>query len=696
MQAALGVSVGRDEATIVLLDAAHPHALITQSRVDLGPEAVSPLTSAVISTNRMVAQLGHRIAQTRVCSADEDRANTFVGALTDAELTDVAAVSQSDAVAELVKSLSGDGSAAVVVADGDTASLSIVDPDGDSAAVIANEPVGETDHLSAYSRLFERFSEQPSGVTSVIVVDPLADADITDWLRGRSPVPVVTPEDPDFAVARGAALAGLHSQPAAPAVSESTDTLLRPQSQKLAYSEVEDHTGSDGFISSVPDTADGDSDIPDRPRRPKILLVGSTLAAVGIIGFAALAVLVAINIRPAASQQAVRTQEETLPGKFFPMSPGQGVQPDGPNWTVIEELPPPGQELDYRVLEPKPLSPALAVESAPIQLKLYSDGTIGLGNNPAGAFAPVGEAPAAASRITGMDLVARLIPDFSRVDLTQVISSVINNVWSSHPLGTMASTLVSLKNAGVIGMVRSNQGSVLTGQPVTVLADSPTALVQKVRSGADTGTLATASVELPARTQDSSTIPQPAEVTTPVLTTPVLTVPSVAAPTVPASEAASSAVSPAASSPAPSTVSAPEVTTSASKPAEEPSVVKSPDAADTSASSSQSKPAESATASTSAQIPATDPISSAPAPASAQVPASSPDPAPVQAPAPASVPAPAPAPVSPATPTSVLPPSPVEQKPVPSAPSAEMPLPQVKSQITTTPVPLPAPPASPS
>lgn len=45
-----------------------------------------------------------------------------------------------------------------------------------------------------------------------------------------------------------------------------------------------------------------------------------------VVGFAALAVGVAINIKPVVSQQAVRDYE-AVPGKYLPPMPGQGVEP---------------------------------------------------------------------------------------------------------------------------------------------------------------------------------------------------------------------------------------------------------------------------------------------------------------------------------------------------------------------------------
>src|SRR3546814_8909540 len=54
--------------------------------------------------------------------------------------------------------------------------------------------------------------------------------------------------------------------------------------------------------------------------RPRVLLMGSTIAAIVVVGFAVLAVGVAITIKPTVSQQAIRDYE-AVPGKYLPTMP---------------------------------------------------------------------------------------------------------------------------------------------------------------------------------------------------------------------------------------------------------------------------------------------------------------------------------------------------------------------------------------
>ena len=57
--------------------------------------------------------------------------------------------------------------------------------------------------------------------------------------------------------------------------------------------------------------------------RPRILLVGSTIAAIVVVGIAVLAVGVAIGIKPVVSQQAVRS-DESVPGRGLSGAPWVG------------------------------------------------------------------------------------------------------------------------------------------------------------------------------------------------------------------------------------------------------------------------------------------------------------------------------------------------------------------------------------
>ena len=491
MDVTLGVSVAGADARIALLDASPPHAVIDQSELDLTGEPISALVSTLVSTDRTLAQGGHRLVGTRVCSSDAEQAAELTAALVAADLTDVRVVAQPDAVSAVARSLTLGETVASLTADADTAALSIVDADSDTTSLIAVEPIRDGDGAAAYRTLLERFNEEPGGATSVIVMGP-ADADHwTAALAEATPVPLRFLDAPEFAVARGAALARFWEQTGAQSLStypdielNAAETVLGPQAQQLAYSQVDDPEDDVLGTADVPlqtpmrplsaiDPEEADEGAGAAAARPRVLLLGSTVAAIVIVGFAALAVSVAIGIRPTASEQAIRMGQESVPGKYFPVAPGQGVNKDGENWTMIEQVPPPGIDPGVRTFQTKPLNLSHASAAAPRVVEVFRDGTVGVqgvtGITP--PVSPVGGGPVIP------DFVPRLIPDFSKVNMCQVLSFVANLEAVSEravnntviPLSDVVNPVdgLSLKDLGVVAAVPSTRGELFSTDPAT-------------------------------------------------------------------------------------------------------------------------------------------------------------------------------------------------------------------------------------
>lgn len=543
MDVKLGVVVDGNEARIALIDDQTPHAVIDESRIDLTDEPFDTLVSTLVATDRQLTEGGHRLVGTSVCSSDADTATRLANALTDADLMNVSEVSQSDAVTAVTQALVGSQTTASLISAGDTAALSIIDADAAATSLIAVEPVTNGDHAAAYRTLLERFSEEPGGATSVIVFGAPLDDAVTAALTETSPVPLEFPDNPEFALARGVALVS-HQQPlsaapaygAAPAYSaaplDSADTMMRPQEPQLAYSEVEDSGSFPVASGDVPmqtpmhplsaiDPEEFDAEDAAPEGRPRVLLLGSTVAAVVVVGFAALAVSVAINIRPTVSEQAVRL-DDSVAGKYFPVAPNQGTTPSGPAWTVVEQLPEEGTDSVARVFQAKSLIPSANTGGEVI--KSYADGTYAVEpaagvvgsvvENAAGAANPVGGAMEAPEYLT------RLIPDFSKFTPCQVMGLVSNMSYlaqvgattaastvTGSPLSTLlgATGVSSIDDLGVVTLVDKNTGP---------LFDTTQNVVSKA-GGTVTDAIPTEIFEVsPAELNTSSLLPPTAKVIT--------------------------------------------------------------------------------------------------------------------------------------------------------------------------------------
>ncbi|WP_231639814.1 hypothetical protein [Mycobacterium sp. Marseille-P9652] len=370
MDVVLGVAVTGPVARLALVGAGARGAdVIDQSVVNLDNHPIDKLTETVVGTNRLLADEAHRLVATRVIWPDGQQADQLRRALEDSGVHNVAVLSESQAATALMRAAGRAGG--VLVVDDETATLSVVGgPAGDTDApptMLASQPLAAGDATGALDTMMARLPDA-SGDLYVVGASPDLAA-VADQLRGASTMRVEIPEDPTFALARGAALAAApEGAPAgdatalAPALGDATamapaaglagdattmapaagltgdETAFAPAAdpaasdQQLAYSmagegepfgadDYDDLAGYDEL-----DEADGvDSEQARLSRRS--LLIGNAVIAFAVIGFASLAAAVAIAIRPTAATQPVVGHQNAAPGKFMPLLPTQQQAP---------------------------------------------------------------------------------------------------------------------------------------------------------------------------------------------------------------------------------------------------------------------------------------------------------------------------------------------------------------------------------
>ncbi|MEW5808617.1 MAG: hypothetical protein AB1925_04110 [Actinomycetota bacterium] len=352
MHLVLGVCVAANTARLALVDTAAPETAIDEFDIDLTAAAPDTLRSTIVGTDGSLRDSGHILSGTRISASDEDFSAELRDALTDAGLIGVTVVSPSAAATSIVRrsaAAAGQQTSALLFVDENTAALSVVGADADTTSVVAIEPVGSTGPVEACTELLARLAEEPGGAEGLYVVGTGDDtAGLARTLAPTSPIPVRSVASPAFAVARGAALAtapaafgaaeamsGIGTAPA-PQIGEHLAYSLDPDSSSTPLAYVDDFGGfSDvpmqspmASLSHTDDPTEVEDDLVPASTggRPRILLVGSTIAAIVVVGFAALAVVVAISIKPSATIQAIRG-DESVPGKYLPTMPGQGTQP---------------------------------------------------------------------------------------------------------------------------------------------------------------------------------------------------------------------------------------------------------------------------------------------------------------------------------------------------------------------------------
>ena len=283
-----------------------------------GPDQV---IAAILGTREGAADAGLELSAVGVTWTDKVEAAALRDALAAHKIENVMLVSAFLAAAALAQNVGaavGYERTAVLLVEPDTATLAVVETsDGSVGDVYTQQIYAEsyeeaTEQLTAMVTGLERLELPPEGL--FLVGSGVDIAPIKPALESATALTVSAPEEPETALARGAALASAN----APLFSSSTAALAYAQD---AGTDVADHCtlpeylsvplgselgGDDRAYSAVPDEdADAQTVLIQRlfapeqsqPRRRPVLLVGSGLAVVGISAVLALEIALAIGIR---------------------------------------------------------------------------------------------------------------------------------------------------------------------------------------------------------------------------------------------------------------------------------------------------------------------------------------------------------------------------------------------------------------
>ena len=172
---------------------------------------------------------------------------------------------------------------------------------------------------------------------------------VKEHLQHLVSLPVSAPDEPELALARGAALAAA----SAPALESST--------VGLAYSQDPDGTTAGSVLAGLanaetqlrPVGADGaslgdydpqtDLQLAEGERKP-FLLVGSALTSIFVVGVVALVISLAVSIRPTADQRPSPGQNALVPTTVAPAAPAPAPAPEA----QPIEAPPPATGADHQ------------------------------------------------------------------------------------------------------------------------------------------------------------------------------------------------------------------------------------------------------------------------------------------------------------------------------------------------------------
>ncbi|HEU0191972.1 MAG TPA: hypothetical protein VFR17_12005 [Mycobacterium sp.] len=390
MDTVLGVSVASSTVQMVLVEGENADgATVDRDGFDIGgqdqtvPAGSERVIRAILGTQESAAENGCRLLSTGVAwSGDEAVAASLRDALARHKMENVMLVSAFLAAAVLARTAgagSGYAYAALLFVEPDAATLAVVSTaDGSIAEVQRRQvhPVGAVAALSEEVSALPELDTHPGGV---FVVGSGVDVTlIAQQLGSATPLPVSSPEEPELALARGAALASAHaplfaSSTSAVAYAQDPGTGMVPPVAAPEYAAFNTSDGIPGLAySAVPATgtlpataappatgtlAAADSARLDfstgdgRQQQIRSLGWAGGAVAIFIAGVVALVVALAFGIRPHTERQPDTGGNVVAPSKQAPPPPPQApsgkpaapATPAAPAPAPEPERPPPAR-----------------------------------------------------------------------------------------------------------------------------------------------------------------------------------------------------------------------------------------------------------------------------------------------------------------------------------------------------------------
>ncbi|WP_244897797.1 DUF7159 family protein, partial [Mycobacterium alsense] len=317
MDIVLGVSMAPTAVRLVLVEGQGADGVtVEQDEFDI-PASAGPdqVIDAIVGTREGAAAGGYRLASTGVTWTDPAESAALRDAIASHDVGSVMLVSPLLAAAALAQAVGhsiGYEHIAMLFVERDSATLAVVDVgDGSIVDLHRRQLVGGTAaELAALVAGLERPTSRADGVF-VVGCGAGCGADVAAIkaaLEAATAFEVSVPEEPEMALARGAALASAN----APLFASSTAALaysldpgtgeVHPRGLSPTYLDVSGSAAADvGALaySAVDDVADD----PPRRRRGPALLVGGALAGIAAVAAGAVVVSLTSDVRPAPAPQ---------------------------------------------------------------------------------------------------------------------------------------------------------------------------------------------------------------------------------------------------------------------------------------------------------------------------------------------------------------------------------------------------------
>lgn len=290
--------------------------------------AADRVVATILGTRASAAQGGYQLLSSGVTWTDQVEAATLRDALAARKIENVMLVSAfmaATALAQAVGSATNCARTALLFVEPASATLAVVDSSDGSIVDMRRQPLPDGDdaalaQLTAMVSGAESMKARPDGV--FLVGSGVDIPSIKPALEAATSLSVTAPEEPEMALARGAALASANAQLGAPSTVAmpyvGPGALAESGSGELAYSAAaNDH--ADVHRESRPDLGKR------RSRKTVVAIVTAMVIFVG--GAVALVLALAFDTRPHVEQRPDISNNVVVPGKQAPAKPAAPAPP---------------------------------------------------------------------------------------------------------------------------------------------------------------------------------------------------------------------------------------------------------------------------------------------------------------------------------------------------------------------------------